>query len=103
VPERDELRAVPAPARTTAFFTCWTRKEAYVKARGEGLGHPLDRFAVSLAPEGPVRLSPAGGADGEETARWSLAGLRQEPGFVAALAVEGHGWRLWSAWWPEPR
>jgi len=102
-PERQALRAVPATARTTAFFTCWTRKEAYVKARGEGLGLPLDQFAVSLAPDGPARLWPAGGADAREVARWSLAGLRQDPGYVAALAVEGHGWRLWSAWWPEHR
>jgi 4'-phosphopantetheinyl transferase len=103
IPEREALRAVPARARTQAFFTCWTRKEAYVKARGEGLGLPLDQFTVSLAPDGPAWLSPAGGADEREIARWSLAGLYQDPGYVAALAVEGHGWRLRSAWWPEHR
>jgi 4'-phosphopantetheinyl transferase len=100
-PERQALRAVPTARKLEAFFTCWTRKEAYVKARGEGLGHPLDRFAVSLAAGAPARLSAAGAGDERQIARWSLAGLAQSPGYVAALAVEGHDWRLSSAWWPE--
>jgi 4'-phosphopantetheinyl transferase len=54
--ERGALRAVPAHLKPEAFFNCWTRKEAYVKARGEGLSMPLDRFAVSLAPGEPARL-----------------------------------------------
>ena len=100
-PECEALRAVPPPAKLCAFFTCWTRKEAYVKARGEGLGYPLDRFAVTVTPGGPAVLSPAGGADERETAPWSLTGLRQPEGYVAALAVEGHDWRLSSAGWLE--
>ena len=100
-PECEALRAIPAEAKLDAFFTCWTRKEAYVKARGEGLGYPLDRFAVSVTPGGPAVLSPAGGADEQETAPWSLTGLRQPAGYVAALAVEGHNWRLSSAGWLE--
>jgi 4'-phosphopantetheinyl transferase len=99
VPEREALREVPFTARLDAFFTCWTRKEAYVKARGEGLGYPLDAFAVSVAPGTPARLWSAG-ADEQEIARWSLAALPQAEGYVAALAVEGHGWRLSSAQWP---
>jgi 4'-phosphopantetheinyl transferase len=99
VPEREALRDVPFAARLDAFFTCWTRKEAYVKARGEGLGYPLDRFAVSVTPGTTARLWSAG-ADEQEIARWSLAGLPQAEGYVAALAVEGHGWRLSSAQWP---
>jgi 4'-phosphopantetheinyl transferase len=100
-PECDALRTVPEEVKLDAFFTCWTRKEAYVKARGEGLGYPLDRFAVSVTPGGPALLAPAGGADESETAPWSLTGLRQPEGYVAALAVEGHNWRLSSAGWPE--
>jgi 4'-phosphopantetheinyl transferase len=101
-PEVHALRAVPSgTARLESFFTCWTRKEAYVKARGEGLGHPLDGFCVTIRPEAPARLASVGGRDEQEIARWSLAGLPQEPGYVAALAVEGHDWRLSSGRWPE--
>lgn len=99
VPEREALRVLAPAAQLDAFFTCWTRKEAYVKGRGEGLGYPLDLFAVSVTPDAPARLWSAG-ADAAEIARWSLAALPQSDGYVAALAVEGHGWRLSSARWP---
>jgi 4'-phosphopantetheinyl transferase len=99
-PERDALSGLPADLRLDGFFTCWTRKEAYVKARGEGLGYPLDRFAVTVVPGGEARLWAAGGADERETAPWSLTALPQPDGYIAALAVEGHDWRLSSAGWP---
>jgi 4'-phosphopantetheinyl transferase len=82
------LRALPAEQQTLAFFNCWTRKEAYIKARGEGLSCPLDKFTVSLAPgEAASLLSAEGGP--QETSRWSLVELSPGAGYVAALAVEG--------------
>ncbi len=93
------LRAVPANIRLEAFFNCWTRKEAYIKARGEGLTLPLDRFDVSLAPGEPAALLSING-DRQEASRWLLQSLAPGPGYVAALAVEGHELRIKCWQWP---
>jgi 4'-phosphopantetheinyl transferase len=90
--ERTVLRSIPFPAKEEAFFNCWTRKEAYIKAVGEGLSMPLDRFDVAFAPGEPARLLATRG-DEAEAARWSMLELHPAPGYVGALAVEGDGWR----------
>jgi 4'-phosphopantetheinyl transferase len=83
--EAARLRAFPRESQHQEFFRCWTGKEAYVKARGEGLSLPLDQ-----------RGSP-------DVARWSFRELTPAPGYLAALAAEGQGWHL-SCWqWPDPR
>ncbi|HEV8712493.1 MAG TPA: 4'-phosphopantetheinyl transferase superfamily protein [Candidatus Binatia bacterium] len=87
------LRALPKNTRTVAFFLCWTRKEAYIKARGEGLSLPLDQFDVSLIPGKPATLLRAEGAP-HEASRWSLHDVAPIPSYTAALAVEGRAWRL---------
>lgn len=94
--EVDALRRLPAALHTHAFFNCWTRKEAYIKARGEGLSHPLDKFAVSLAPGEPAALLSTE-RDPSEVSRWSLHELRPGPGYVAALALQGKPSRI-SLW-----
>ena len=71
-----------------AFFACWTRKEAYIKAVGLGLSLGLDTFAVSIAPREAARLLSADGGP-REVARWGLHSLELAPGYAAALAVEG--------------
>ncbi|MGC1676245.1 MAG: 4'-phosphopantetheinyl transferase superfamily protein [Candidatus Binataceae bacterium] len=91
-----ELRALPAALRRNAFFLCWTRKEAYIKAKGEGLSLPLDQFDVSLTPGEPAALLNTR-PDSGETLRWSLQELTPDPGYAAALAAGGHGWSL-SCW-----
>ncbi len=90
------LRELPPDQRIRGFFNCWTRKEAYVKARGQGLSTPLDGFEVSLAPGEPAALLSEDasapflpGAEPSDLPQWSLADLHADPGFVAALAVEG--------------
>jgi 4'-phosphopantetheinyl transferase len=95
------LRALPTDLQKHAFFLCWTRKEAYIKARGEGLSLPLDQFDVSLIPGEPAALLSTQ-PDSDEAVRWSLKELTLASGYVAALAVEGRGWTL-SCWqWPRP-
>jgi 4'-phosphopantetheinyl transferase len=94
-----QLIALPAGQQTAAFFNCWTRKEAYIKARGEGLSLPLDQFDVSLAPGEPARLLGVLN-DEREAARWTIGELRPGPGYAAALAVEGPCARLRLWQWP---
>lgn len=87
------FRALPAEIRDEAFFNCWTRKEAYIKAVGEGLSFPLHVFDVSLAPGEPARLLAS--RDAKQAERWSLQGLPDPaPGYRAAIVVEGEGWEL---------
>ena len=82
-----------------AFFACWTRKEAYLKARGDGLSLPLDQFDVSLMPGEPAVLLSTKW-DPQEASRWSLQELRPDLGYAAALAVEGHYWQFKCWQWP---
>ena len=99
--EMETLQALPRRFRKCAFFLGWTRKEAYIKARGEGLSLPLDQFEVSLIPGEPAALLCTR-PDSDEARRWSLKEVTVSSGYVAALAVEGRGWSL-SCWqWPQP-
>ncbi|MEZ4701170.1 MAG: 4'-phosphopantetheinyl transferase superfamily protein [Rhodothermales bacterium] len=87
------LRGLPSHAQPLAFFNCWTRKEAYIKARGEGLSLPLNQFDVSLTPGEPARLLQSR-VDPEDPARWTLQAIPFEHGYVAAVAAEGNDWKL---------
>ena len=81
------LRLSPA-RRTEGFLACWTRKEAYVKALGGGLSVPLERFEVSLDPDGSAELLSVDGS-AAVAAVWSLWGFRPLAGFWGAVAVQG--------------
>ena len=81
------LRTLPADALARAFFNCWTRKEAFIKARGEGLSLPLDKFEVSLLPGEAARLVRTE-FDPEEANRWVLRDLNIDDHYVGALAIE---------------
>lgn len=95
------LLALPEEIRLEGFFHCWTRKEAYIKARGEGLTVSLSDFDVSFAPGEPARLLYTKTGP-QETCRWALRQIHiDEHDFVAALAVEGHNWRLACWQWAD--
>ena len=91
--ERKILASLAGPVRYQAFFTCWTRKEAYLKAKGVGLSLPLDQFDVSFLPNETPRLL-ATRPDSAEAARWRLEALDVAAGYVAALAAPGSAWKL---------
>jgi 4'-phosphopantetheinyl transferase len=84
--EYEMLRRVPAENQLEAFFNCWTRKEAYVKAEGLGFYIPLDSFAVSLAPSEPARFIQLT-SNSDRAGTWSLFHLRPNRGAVGAVAI----------------
>ena len=87
------LQLLPPETRLKAFFTCWVRKEAYVKARGDGLAMGLDSFGVSFLPGEPPALLDVEGHP-EEALAWSLRELDVAPSFAAALAVRAGEFRV---------
>jgi 4'-phosphopantetheinyl transferase len=98
--EYQELRALPPSQRLEGFFNAWTRKEAFVKATGDGLSCALAGFDVSLAPGSPAELRCVHGVP-DEASRWSLQALAPGTHYVAALAVEGQLRRLLCFTWPR--
>ncbi len=88
--EIEELNRLPAELRTEGFFLCWTRKEAYIKAKGDGLHISLDSFDVSLSPGRPAIFL------GAEESRWSIESfvpcVDSEHRYAAAVVGEGKDW-----------
>jgi 4'-phosphopantetheinyl transferase len=81
------LAELPPESRIAAFFQCWTRKEAFVKARGMGLSLGLDKFAVAFGPS----ANPALLDDEEDPAaapNWTLRDVSPSAGYTGAVAVE---------------
>jgi 4'-phosphopantetheinyl transferase len=84
--ENAAYQALDPRDKPIGFFNCWTRKEAFIKALGDGLYHPLDRFDVSLTPGEPARILRVGDTPGEACG-WRLESFFPAPGFVAALVT----------------
>jgi 4'-phosphopantetheinyl transferase len=84
VREREALSRLPDRERIDAFFACWTRKEACLKAVGDGISGGLERFVVSIDPDEPARIlaSQAG-------VSLSILDVPFGSGCRGALAVEG--------------
>jgi 4'-phosphopantetheinyl transferase len=88
--ERTRLRELSPNERYEGFFRCWTRKESFIKALGEGLSHPLDSFDVTIEPDVPARLVAT--RPNDEAARWRLWDINVPSGYVAALAAEAEAY-----------
>jgi 4'-phosphopantetheinyl transferase len=87
--ENQSYLALDPRDRPLGFFNCWTRKEAFIKALGEGLHYPLAGFDVSLAPGEPARILRVGDTPDYDGA-WCLESLAPGPGMVAAVVVQKH-------------
>lgn len=86
--EAAAITALPPADRRAAFFRCWTRKEALLKATGEGLSFGLNQFTVTVRDDEPARVLhwPFGES---ESSDWNLIHLEPAPGYVGALAIQG--------------
>jgi len=82
-----ELESLPASERVMGFFNCWTRKEAFIKATGEGLQRPLDSFQVAL---GPTRTASLVQVDGKHNTRWRMWSIEAPVGYASALVADGN-------------
>jgi 4'-phosphopantetheinyl transferase len=83
--EVTELMALSEGERPEGFFNCWTRKEAYIKAVGDGLSVPLDSFQVTLEPGVPARMVALDGS-AAAAERWTLHAFTPEPDYAGAIA-----------------
>jgi 4'-phosphopantetheinyl transferase len=92
------FHALPAGLQPAAFFNGWTRKEAFVKATGQGLAAPLEQISVTLAPGEPAALLRLGGCPAA-AAPWTIRELAIAPGYAAAVALPGAVSRLVCRQW----
>lgn len=86
--EITSLRAVKEEGQLDAFYNCWTRKEAFIKALGSGLSFPLDQFVVSLDNPGDANLIETKW-DSQEKEKWVLKAIQPEEDYVGAVSVKG--------------
>ncbi|RPI77065.1 MAG: 4'-phosphopantetheinyl transferase superfamily protein [Desulfobacteraceae bacterium] len=91
--EKTEFRSLPADLLTRAFFSGWTRKEAFIKARGEGLSFPLEKFSVSLNPDLPARLIQVD-EEKQDNRSWMIRQISVSAEYAAAVAVSSAATRF---------
>jgi 4'-phosphopantetheinyl transferase len=87
--EQEVFKLLPEEQKREAFINVWTCKEAFIKARGDGLSYALDKFDVSMLPDAPVKLLRVNG-DTREASRWCLQSLKPAPDYVGAFAVKSN-------------
>jgi 4'-phosphopantetheinyl transferase len=101
--EVEWLRSQPASEHLSSFFSCWTAKESYIKAHGQGLSMSLSSFGVlPIVGAADSKLQLTVYDDPQASQPWSIWQLNLGPEFRAALAVEGQGCEVRVGHWPSP-
>jgi len=98
--ENEAYRALDLRDKPLGFFNCWTRKEAFIKALGDGLYHPLNRFDVSLAPNEPAKILRIENTSGDACG-WALHDFSPGPGLIGAVVIRKSADELASMAYPE--
>jgi 4'-phosphopantetheinyl transferase len=96
--EYRKFQGVSKPDRLKAFYNCWTRKEAFIKARGDGLYFPPQNFDVSFEPNLPAQFLSVDGSF-EQAKKWSMHDIETREGYAAALVVEGNDYSISHKQW----
>ena len=96
--EVKSLERLSAAEQKIAFYVCWTRKEAYIKARGQGLSFPLDKFSVSFEPDVPPILL-SNDVDPEEVRRWDVYHIDLGDAYTGALVIRACPWTFKQFHW----
>ena len=91
--EYKQIAALGRDQRTEAFFNCWTRKEAFIKALGKGLTFPLDAFDVSMQPGRTAQLLRVEGSN-KKGSGWTMRSFMPFPGYPGAVVAQGRDWNL---------
>jgi 4'-phosphopantetheinyl transferase len=91
--ERNLLTSLSSESRMRTFFKIWTGKEAYLKATGDGLSHQPTEIEVSFDGREAAQIR-AVHAEPMETGRWQMETIRNIPGYIAAVVIEGQDWQL---------
>lgn len=91
--EAETLMALPSERQMEAFFACWTRKEAFLKATGEGIGEGLAKVEVTLTPGEEAEILRIAGESQAQT-EWQLRSFSPAPGYLAAVAFRNHNLAL---------
>jgi len=93
------FNTISSDQKPEAFFNAWTRKEAYLKATGQGLSQPLKEVEVNFTPGEPAKLLSIKG-DTQKASEWTLKHLIPHPNYIACVAISAQNLE-YSYWEPN--
>ncbi|MCF7811020.1 4'-phosphopantetheinyl transferase superfamily protein [bacterium] len=93
IDEFTALKSLNAEMQQEAFYKCWTRKEAYLKAIGKGIRLPINDFTVSLSPDMPASILKIYN-EKEDASEWKLIDIKTSPDYITSLAIKDHSYRI---------